>query len=96
MRYELTDDEWTAIKPMLPNKPRGVPRVNDRRVLNGAFDMWMARTSPHIPFERYADELGALALPTALGVTFSLTLLGRADEVRLTRAPTAFDNTALA
>ena len=33
MRYELTDDEWAAIKPMLPNKPRGVPRVNDRRVL---------------------------------------------------------------
>jgi hypothetical protein len=37
MRYALTDDEWTAIKPMLPNKPRGVPRVNDRRVLNGIF-----------------------------------------------------------
>ena len=37
MRYELTDQEWTAIKPMLPNKPRGVPRVNDRRVLNGIF-----------------------------------------------------------
>ena len=31
MRYELTDQEWTAIKPMLPNKPRGVARVNDRR-----------------------------------------------------------------
>ena len=31
MRYELTDEEWTAIKPMLPNKPRGVPMVNDRR-----------------------------------------------------------------
>jgi transposase len=29
MRYELTDDEWAAIKPMLPNKPRGVPRVNE-------------------------------------------------------------------
>jgi len=27
MRYELADYEWTAIKPMLPNKPRGVPRV---------------------------------------------------------------------
>jgi transposase len=26
-----------AIKPFLPNKPRGVPRVNDRRVLNGIF-----------------------------------------------------------
>ena len=33
MRYELTDDEWATIKPMLPNKPRGVHRVNDRRVL---------------------------------------------------------------
>jgi hypothetical protein len=35
MRYELSDHEWTAIKPMLPNKPRGMPRANDRRVLNG-------------------------------------------------------------
>ena len=42
MRYELTDHEWTAIKPMLPNKPRGVPRVNDRRVLNGIF--WVLRS----------------------------------------------------
>jgi transposase len=39
IRYELTDDEWTAIKPMLPNKPRGVSRVNDRRVINGIFRM---------------------------------------------------------
>jgi len=37
MRNELTDYEWAAIKPFLPNKPRGVPRVNDRRVLNGIF-----------------------------------------------------------
>jgi transposase len=27
MRYELNDYEWRVIKPMLPNKPRGVPRV---------------------------------------------------------------------
>ena len=33
MRCELADNEWSGIKPMLPNKPRGVPRVNDRRVL---------------------------------------------------------------
>ena len=26
MRYELSDYEWTAIKPMLPNKPRRVRR----------------------------------------------------------------------
>jgi transposase len=41
MRYELSDVEWSAIKPMLPNKPRGIPRVNDRRVLNGIF--WVLR-----------------------------------------------------
>jgi transposase len=35
VRYQLTEYEWTAIKLMLPNKPRGVPRVNERRVLNG-------------------------------------------------------------
>ena len=39
MRYELTDFEWTAIRPVLPNKSRGVPRVNDRRVLNGNFGL---------------------------------------------------------
>ena len=42
MRYELSDNEWTAIKPMLPNKPRGVRRVSDRRVLNGIF--WVLRS----------------------------------------------------
>ncbi|GER04351.1 transposase [Iodidimonas nitroreducens] len=32
-RYELADFEWSIIEPLLPNKPRGVPRVDDRRVL---------------------------------------------------------------
>ena len=36
-RYDLTDFEWRVIAPLLPNKPRGVPRVDDRRVLNGIF-----------------------------------------------------------
>jgi len=27
MRYELSDYEWSLIRPMLPNKPRGIPRV---------------------------------------------------------------------
>jgi transposase len=31
MRHELSNSEWAAIKPMLPNKPRGVRRVNVRR-----------------------------------------------------------------
>ena len=37
MRYELTDEEWPAIKPTLPNKPRGVPRVNDLQPTMAAF-----------------------------------------------------------
>lgn len=41
-RYDLTDFEWSIIKPLLPNKPRGVPRVNDRHVLNGIF--WVLRS----------------------------------------------------
>ena len=41
MRYELSDSEWNAIRVMLPNKPRGVARVDDRRVLNGIF--WVLR-----------------------------------------------------
>ena len=36
-RYEITDFEWSIIEPLLPNKRRGVPRVNDRKVLNGIF-----------------------------------------------------------
>jgi transposase len=42
VRYELTDFEWRVIQPLLPNKPRGVPRVDDRRILNGIF--WVLRT----------------------------------------------------
>ncbi len=36
-RFDLTDFEWSVIQPLLPNKPRGVPGVDDRRVLNGIF-----------------------------------------------------------
>jgi transposase len=52
-RYEISDFEWSVIAPLLPNKPRGVPRADDRKVLNGVF--WRLRTgSPwaDIP-ERY-------------------------------------------
>ena len=52
-RCELSDFEWSIIEPLLPNKPRGVPRSDDRKVLNGIY--WRLRTgSPwaEIP-ERY-------------------------------------------
>ena len=47
MRYELSDCEWSVIKPMLPNKPRGVPRVDDRRALNGIFEICRRPTDPY-------------------------------------------------
>jgi len=63
MRYELSDYEWTAIKPMLPNKPRGVRRVNDRRVLNGIF--WVLRSGA--PW-RDLPETYDLARQPSLGI----------------------------
>ena len=36
-RFDLSEGEWAVIAPLLPNKPRGVPRKDDRRVLNGIF-----------------------------------------------------------
>ena len=41
--------EW-----LLPNKPRGVPRVNDRRVLNGIF--WVLRSGA--PWRDLPDNFG--------------------------------------
>jgi transposase len=55
-RYEISDFEWAIILPLLPNKPRGVARVDDRKVLNGIY--WRLRTgSPwdDIP-ERYGPS----------------------------------------
>jgi transposase len=39
--YGLTDFEWSIIVPLLPNKPRGAPRADDRKVLNGIY--WRLR-----------------------------------------------------
>jgi len=55
-RHDLTDFEWSIIEPFLLNKSRGVPRVDDGRVLNGIF--WRFHTgSPwaDIP-ERYGPH----------------------------------------
>ena len=58
MRYKLTGNEWAAIKPMLPNKPRRVPRVNDRRILNGIF--WVLRSGA--PWRDLPQELAPIPL----------------------------------
>jgi transposase len=33
--FWLSDSQFTRLQPLLPNKPRGVPRVDDRRVISG-------------------------------------------------------------
>jgi transposase len=43
-----------VIKPMLPNKPRGIPRVDDRRILNGIF--WVLRSGA--PWRDLPDGYG--------------------------------------
>lgn len=35
MRYALTGSEWDTIQPILASRSRGIPRVDDRRALNG-------------------------------------------------------------
>ena len=43
MRHDLTDFERAAIRPFVPNKPGGIPRIDVRRVLNGIIRMTAAR-----------------------------------------------------
>ena len=68
-RYELTDFEWSIIAPLLPNKPRGVPRVDDRRVLNGIY--WRLRTGS--PWADIPERYGP---PTTCGISSKLNTGG--------------------
>lgn len=55
-RDELTDRGWSVIHPLSPRNCRGVPRADDRRVINGI--PWRFRTdSPwrDVP-ERYGPR----------------------------------------
>ena len=54
-RYDLTDAEWNITEPLLPNKSRGVKRVDDRRVLNGIF--WRMRGARRGTISRSATVL---------------------------------------
>jgi transposase len=37
MPFDLSDEEWAAIEPLLPLAKHGPAWVDDRRVLNGIF-----------------------------------------------------------
>ena len=36
-RFDLSDEEWAIISPLLPEQGRGAKRGDDRKVLNGIF-----------------------------------------------------------
>ena len=58
-RFDLSDDEWAVIEPLLPKKGRGPARRDDRTVLNGIF--YILRTGapwPGLP-ERYGPHTTA-------------------------------------
>jgi len=67
MRYELTDDEWTAIKPMLPNKRRCVPRANDRpwRDLPSSFGPYTTSHNRGVRWRRAAVWAKSINAPAA-------------------------------
>ena len=41
-RFDLTDEEWATIQPLLPKRGRGPARKDDRKILNGIF--YISRT----------------------------------------------------
>ncbi len=55
-RYDLSEAEWRLIEPLLPNKSRGVARVDDRRVINGIF--YVLRTGS--PWRDLPERYGPL------------------------------------
>lgn len=53
MRCALSNAEWRLIGPLLPYKPRGIPRVDNRRILNGIFRVLRSGARWRDPPERY-------------------------------------------
>ena len=54
-RFDLCDEEWMIIAPLLPEQGRGAKRGDDRKVLNGIF--YILRTGA--PWRDLPDRYGA-------------------------------------
>lgn len=55
--FWLSDEQWEWLRPLLPNKPRGVPRVDDRRIISGTVHVlqagcrWRNASSAYDPYK---------------------------------------------
>ncbi len=74
-RFDLTDEEWTAIEPLLPKRGRGPARKDDRKILNGIFyilrtgapwrdlpERYGPRTTVNNRYVRWGQRLGRVYL----------------------------------
>lgn len=53
-RFDLSDEEWAVMEPLLPTKGRGGGRQNDRRVLNRIFHILQTGAPWRALPERYS------------------------------------------
>ena len=77
MRHELTDYEWAAIKPLLPNKLRGVSPVNDRRVIVSVHPRGLYRgqcTSRYGPFAGLRSKIHMIHSPADIAAACPTTV----------------------
>ena len=58
-RFDLSDEEWAIIAPLLPVEGRGPKRRDDRTVLNGIF--YILRTgAPWRPSGTFREDMARL------------------------------------
>jgi len=89
-RCDLTDFEADPIQPLLPDKPRGVARVDDRCMLIGIFRVLRTGAPWHNLPERYGplhDRLQPVQPMGQGGVDPSLSLRQRSRPTACVRRP---------
>ena len=82
MRFDLSDEEWALLEPLLP-KNRKSARVDDRRLLNAIF--YVLRTG--MPWRDLPERYGPTQQPT-IGSTAGLARAsGSASSMSWDRNP---------
>jgi hypothetical protein len=88
IRYELTDYEWAAIRPMLPNKARGVRRGTidgpPRHLLGAAIRRTMARSAGLVwPMHHLLQSFRPVAKGRSVGADHGRTCAAQDAAVQM-------------